>query len=201
MAFNRAWLLVSGYSFGNTMAAAWKSWKSIRDQEPWRQPEIAEVDFAWLAGLLEGEGCFSLQSYRKHPAEKIGGYQVPSIELKMTDRDVVQRAGKLLGGKQGRVRSQLRKEHGKDRKPIFIWRVNGHRAVYLMSLLLPFMGKRRSSRIRELITLHKRQGPRGGHGITPSLRFSHVTTSRNEFNAKRRAKRRAKTARSRQRDA
>lgn len=179
-------------------STAWNSWKSIRAQKPWRHPKISKTELAWLAGLLEGEGSFSLQCYRRHRAEKSGGYQAPSIELKMTDRDVVQRAGKLLGGKQRRVRSWLPKKEKRaawkgSRKRVFIWRVNGLRAVHLMQLLLSFMGKRRAKRIRELIELHEKQGPRGGKGLAPRLRFTNVAISRREFNQKRRERRRRRT--------
>ena len=46
-------------------------------------------DLYWLAGLLEGEGCFS--SHRK------SGY--PSIVLQSSDKDIVKRAALLCGGR------------------------------------------------------------------------------------------------------
>jgi hypothetical protein len=57
---------------------------------------IGDVDTAWLAGLVEGEGCFS------------GG----ALCVNMTDRDVVERAAALMGA---RVRRQkARREHWSD---------------------------------------------------------------------------------------
>jgi hypothetical protein len=47
---------------------------------------LSKVDIAWLAGLLEGEGSF-MRGKRK---------DAPGISLAMTDRDVVERAAKLL---------------------------------------------------------------------------------------------------------
>lgn len=115
-------------------------------QNAWKFPKISVRDLAWLAGLLEGEGCFSLQHYIQVGA---GWFALPSIEVKMTDRDVVQRAGYLLGGGQKRIR--MIRPQGASKKRSYTWRVNGQRAVYVMSLLLPNMGKRRARRIKQLV--------------------------------------------------
>ncbi len=42
-------------------------------------------DLAWLGGLLEGEGCFMIPKGS------------PRIALAMSDKDVVQRAARLMG--------------------------------------------------------------------------------------------------------
>lgn len=49
---------------------------------------IPTKDIYWLAGLLEGEGCFHL--------DRIRGTPVPTIRVKMTDRDVVQKVAAVL---------------------------------------------------------------------------------------------------------
>jgi hypothetical protein len=119
--------------------------------KPWKLPKIGSRDLAWLAGLLEGEASFSLQHYHH------GGslwYLLPSIEVKMTDRDVICRVGGLLGGGQQRVRSFRPKKASWKR--VFIWRVNGRRAVHVMKQLLPHMGKRRSKRISQLVADYER---------------------------------------------
>jgi len=91
---------------------------------------------AWLAGLLEGEGCFT------------AGVASPSarIVLHMADRDVVERAARLLGGEVSLLRPATEKHKA-------MWRteVGSVAAREAMELLLPLMGERRSSRIRELL--------------------------------------------------
>lgn len=91
-------------------------------------------DTIWLAGLLEGEGCFDLHKGR-----------YPRIRLGMTDRDVVGRAAVLMGS---RVRSTLRPAPFKS-----TWHteVSGNRAALLMRSLLPHMGTRRSQRIADVL--------------------------------------------------
>lgn len=126
-----------------------------------RVPKITPMQLVWLAGLLEGEGCFSLQHYRggKRTSKH---YALPSIELGMNDRDVVLRAGLLLGGNQKKPRKRVQRP---PHKPAFVWRVNGSRAVHVMKRLLPHMGSRRSKRIVGLVRAYERStGPNGGRG-------------------------------------
>ena len=49
--------------------------------------DITPTQWAWIAGLLEGEGCFTISS----------GY--PRIILKMTDKDIVERFANFFGVK------------------------------------------------------------------------------------------------------
>ena len=127
-----------------------------------KNPRISKQDLAWLAGLLEGEGCFSLQKYIQTAR---AGYALPSIEISMTDRDVVQRAGSLLGGKQASVRAARLDKRFSTKKRLFIWRVNGQRAVHVIKVLLPYMGRRRSKRILELVRNYEKSvGPDGALG-------------------------------------
>jgi hypothetical protein len=133
----------------------WDAWR-------WKLPRISARDLVWLAGLLEGEGCFSLQCYRNGVTCL---HALPSIEVQMTDRDVVARAGKLLGGGQTKVRGGGRPKAKRFHK-VYIWRVNGQRAVHVMKLLLPHMGKRRSARITALVKQYETHlGPKGGYGF------------------------------------
>lgn len=98
---------------------------------------MAADQLAWLAGLLEGEGCF----YRE------GGR--PAIAVNMTDRDVVERAAILAGGyrvSEKRAPSDL----ARRRRPSYRFRVTGPKAVALMRALHPYMGSRRREKIEEL---------------------------------------------------
>ena len=123
-----------------------------------RAPTISPRDLAWLAGFLEGEGCFSSQRYYQN---RTCWYDLPSIQVNMTDRDVVARAGRLLGGRQVSVRVNCKTKH----KDQYVWRVNGKRAVHVMRKLLPHMGKRRAKRISALIRSYEASiSPQGSRG-------------------------------------
>lgn len=100
---------------------------------------MTKTDLAWLAGLLEGEGCFSLVNTR---------HSTPAVTLRMRDRDVVTRAHRLIGA-TGRVRP----ERSSNPRHSTIWQFGiwGAAAIRLMRRLLPFMGKRRTAKIMALI--------------------------------------------------
>ena len=85
----------------------------------------------WLAGLLEGEGCFTAR----------GKY--PSVILKMKDHDVVKRAATLM-----KARTY------KDNRGMLIATTSTAKNVYtLCAAVLPYMFSRRTQRIKEIMEL------------------------------------------------
>lgn len=96
-------------------------------------------DLAWLAGLLEGEGCFSLAKGHG-PRHKI------TIQLSMTDEDVVRHAAEIAG-----VGASV-KCYQRGGKDVFVWIVGKQNdAAALMMTLCPLMGERRQAKIRECL--------------------------------------------------
>lgn len=96
---------------------------------------LSPTDLAWLAGLLEGEGCFS---YRAGCT--------PTISVGMADRDVMDRVAVLMGGHV--LTAKKRQPH---HKTLYIVNLNGTRAHRLMRTLQPFMGERRAAKIGEIL--------------------------------------------------
>lgn len=116
-----------------------------------------DTETAWVAGLLEGEGCFHLK-------KKYGSY----INCSMTDEDVIRRLHALVGC--GTVTPVQPRKEGYKR--VWTWRTGAREDVErLCVLLLPWMGERRSEKIHSILGEFKRS-PRervvkGGlvHGI------------------------------------
>src|SRR5262245_18882005 len=105
-------------------------------------PHLTPTELAWLAGLVEGEGCFSKTSQNGKPSLYIG----------MTDSDVIERAARIL----------CTHIYTKRRRPpyqtLYVIRVTGTYAVGWMFTLYPYLGLRRRERIRELLSMWKAQG-------------------------------------------
>lgn len=101
---------------------------------------VETEDIYWLAGLLEGEGCFGAHTKTK----------TPRIRLNMTDLDVVERAHKLLGAtcKISRVDRSKQNPNWKD---TYNFTVPGRRAAGWMMTLYSLMGERRQAKIREVL--------------------------------------------------
>lgn len=119
--------------------------------------EISERDLFWLAGYLEGEGCFSV---RKVPAgtevrQRGGGYNALkrarfcfSIIAATTDKDVAEHVARIF---RATVVQERRDKRGR-RKPCYIVQLGRRQEVReLLTLLLPLMGERRSAKIREML--------------------------------------------------
>jgi hypothetical protein len=110
---------------------------------------ITPLQIAWLAGLLEGEGCFVF--YKQPP------YRSIAMVLVMCDRDVVERAAALLG-----VPVTMKRRRQAFHKTQYVARAFSSRAAGWMMTLFPLMGERRRTRIQELLAHWRKQpGPRG----------------------------------------
>jgi hypothetical protein len=104
---------------------------------------MSEADIAWLAGLLEGEGSFFMS---RTPNGDVM-YQYPLIVVSMTDEDVIERVARFFGTKVYRYKYDKRPGHKATYKAV----VSGSRAAGLMEMILPWMGVRRSAKIKELL--------------------------------------------------
>lgn len=101
----------------------------------------ARQNLLWLAGLLEGEGCFQNRSDR---------YCSPLIQLVMADKDVVIRAADIMGRhKVIRVKKDSRGD-----KRLYRTNLYGQAAIKLMRRLYPIMGSRRQEKISEILNAY-----------------------------------------------
>ena len=102
---------------------------------------VSSIDIAWLAGLVEGEGCF-----------KNNG-STPSIVVQMTDQDVIQKIANLFNtkimGPYGPYAAQ--------KQPTYIAQYSGKAAVGWMMTLYNLLGERRKAKIEELLNQWKKR--------------------------------------------
>jgi hypothetical protein len=108
---------------------------------------VKASDLYWLAGLLEGEGCFCS----------------PGIKLGVTDRDVVVRVARIL---ERHVRGPYKYGY----KPVYYTEIWAGPAIDWMRKLLPLMGRRRAAKIRSIVARWKKapgKGHKKGTGARP----------------------------------
>jgi len=105
-------------------------------------------DIHWLAGLLEGEGCFGLSS------------GCIRISVHMTDEDIINRAAEILGA---RVRKEKLQP---NRKQCWATAIYSSEAAGWMMTLYSLMGKRRKETIENALVHWKQQRRKNkqGHG-------------------------------------
>ena len=109
-------------------------------------------EIAWLAGLLEGEGCFAF-------------YKSPWILLQMCDGDVVRRAALIMDAPwAGPIDMNRWRSIGTTpRKPLYRCRITGDQAAWWMHQVYWFMGERRQAKIREALEGWWKMPGEGGH--------------------------------------
>ena len=119
-------------------------------------------DLGWVAGLLEGEGCFQINDSSGGTAH--GCARVACI---MTDRDVLERllAITKLGSINGPYRHGM-KSHYKSR---YQWSASGPHAYAIMVAIIPLMCQRRALDIRRIIDAYNAV-------IIPTYRVLHIPT-------------------------
>lgn len=57
---------------------------------------MTEIEVAWLAGLLEGEGSFGLDTRALHKYKVSTAPPAPYIKISMVDKDVIERVAVLV---------------------------------------------------------------------------------------------------------
>ncbi len=108
-----------------------------------------ETDVAWSAGLLEGEGCFTV--FRRTSAK--WDHKTSAIHCEMTDEDTIRRLHSIF--KVGNVifrDGRVPRNDRAQRKPTWIWSVNNHEGIALvLESVLPYLEQRRAAKAHEIL--------------------------------------------------
>jgi hypothetical protein len=104
-------------------------------------------DAAWIAGYLEGEGCFFAQVSSR-------GYVRIGVKVNSTDGDVLQHLCSLIP--QGRMRGPAPPhKNSLGTKPLWHWELHVRVAVVeLINQIRPWMSVRRTAQIDALLACH-----------------------------------------------
>ena len=102
---------------------------------------VTSLDIVWLAGYLEGEGSFGIQS------------NCPRICLGTTDLDVIEKVGKLWQRKWYKDTPHTNRF---GTKPMFRIAVCSSDAIAWMFMIYQFLGVRRQAKIREIVVTWKK---------------------------------------------
>lgn len=104
---------------------------------------MTDVEIAWVAGVVEGEGSFLTSMTGEY-----GPYAC--VQVGMTDGDVIERLASVTG--MGRI-SVEEPSRGRATKTLYRWRVQKNAdACALAVQLLPHLGQRRRSKAVAMIT-------------------------------------------------
>jgi hypothetical protein len=129
-----------------------------------------ELEFFWLAGLLEGEGSF----FKGPPSDPNGA----RIQIMMTDEDVIARVSKIFG--MSYLATRLDREH---MKPIYMTVLKVHKGVELMKQLRPLMGRRRQAQIDKAVASYTFSEQFGSNHPNAKLHEDDIRVIRNRLAA------------------
>ena len=111
-------------------------------------PNFITRDIHWVAGLIEGEGCFSIRkgNYDSGSKQGIKYREYPYIAVGSTDKDVIEKAHRILGGDFVNVKRKT-----VTGKSVYSVQLRGKRAIEWMLTLYSSMGNRRKERIKGIL--------------------------------------------------
>lgn len=131
---------------------------------------VSREELAYAGGLFEGEGYFILRS-GSHTQRSAAG-------INMTDREPLERFQAAVG--IGTIIGP--RDVGPGRKPIYVWAVHTRERVQaLVAMLWPWLGPRRRSRAREVLSADKSQPAKPAVGYIAHPRDYSAALSRQLF--------------------
>ena len=122
---------------------------------------MTSEDIAWVAGIFEADGSLYVDKNGK------GGTAFPCLAIGMTDEDTIQKLKTTIG--VGDVQGPYPGATD-NRKPYWRYRLRNKDAVEkLCELMLPWLSKRRTAKVHEIlhfIDMSPRRYARGTRGET-----------------------------------
>lgn len=108
---------------------------------------LTEIEIAWLAGLIEGEGSFGLDARSATRYKVSTAPPSPYLRISMTDQDIIERVSKLVNKTCFSPKRRTVTE-----KQVYIVHV-GDRATlsWLLPRLFPHFGKRRQQAVHKCL--------------------------------------------------
>lgn len=102
-----------------------------------------EIEAAWVAGLIEGEGCIGQYTYPRS-----GGFYTKTIlQVEMKDLDVLERLQTYTG--HGTIRFKQARGNSAE---TWVWTVTRKTHIReIAEAILPHMGNRRSKKIKSIL--------------------------------------------------
>lgn len=106
-----------------------------------------DVDYKWAAGILEGEGCFSIFTRRG------SNNKVCAIHCEMTDEDVIQKLQNVLDCGNISYRENNRGD-GRTRKPSWILSIQRQKDMFdTLIRVMPYLHSRRLTKASEMFSI------------------------------------------------
>jgi DNA modification methylase len=125
-----------------------------------------ETDRAWLAALIDGEGCISiLETTSGRESGPVSTSYPPILQVRMCDREMIDKAMSLVGS-NGESPAQYPPSQGGIR-PAYQWRIHGRKAADTIAEIYPFLLIKR----KQAIIAWNHQAAREGYETKRGVRI------------------------------
>lgn len=111
-------------------------------QQPWERHVIeSATDRAWMAGLMDGEGCVSVVAVQ--PTTGVNESHSMRVQIRMADTEAVERVVVITG--MSNVTYDL--DTGQGARPAQQWKISGDKAADVLADIYPFLTIKRRQAI------------------------------------------------------
>ena len=135
-----------------------------------------EIKWAWIAGIIEGEGCFRLCKHRDRRTADGG------VIVHMTDEDTIRRLHEWSG--RGKVTGPKIRPNGY--KPIWTWGVSRcEESLYVIGRVRPYLLSRRGAKADEVEAVLRAKRPKDLRQSPEEKRAKKTAYARSRYAANR----------------
>jgi DNA modification methylase len=140
---DRSWRIPDGCKAKDLIGIPWMLAFALR--QPWTDWQIKdEAMRAWVAGIVDGEGCITIQKTKSSHCDSLSF--PPIVQVRMCDRDPLDRLVAVAGSKIGEPQhppSQV----AANQRPSWQWKVSAERAAKIIAEIYPFLTCKRKQAI------------------------------------------------------
>ena len=134
--------------------------------------EYPETTAAYMAGILDGEGCLSIGNFSGNRKNGDRHFQT-NIAVSSTDKVLIDWIVETFGGYQGTYTPKQMARNG--RKQVYRWQCSSDRLLHICEITLPYLKiKKRQAEIliemrKTFTNSHNIKGKRCAQNLTPEI--------------------------------
>jgi hypothetical protein len=152
--------------------------KGFMNRYPYIRKEYTVAEIAYLAGIIDGEGCIYIGNFSCNKKTGVPYYQT-NIQVTNTDKKLIDWLFNVFGGLVN-TRTKKGMPHN-SRKQVYVWTASGERVTHLAEIILPYLivkTKQCEIMIKMRATFTQSHVQKGKQGIIPhSAELIHLRQS------------------------
>ena len=100
--------------------------------------EVKETDLAWAAGIIDGEGCISIDKNRPSAGNRLRNVNYKlNLRLNMVHKPTIEKLHNMFN--VGFIQCITKRKYARTRREQWGWSVTGDRATWVLEMILPYL--------------------------------------------------------------